>query len=268
MNGTEASGATLKADGEPVVISKIEKMSKSKNNGVDPQEIIEQYGADTVRLYTLFTAPADQTLEWSDSALKGPHNFVKKVWRTVGEHIDAISNKTVGEIDKANLSKAAKDLRRKTHETIAKIDVSLGEHLALNTPVSSLMELCNEIASFEVANDTELAVRHEAIHALLAMLSLYAPHVGEYLLNELGVDTRTVTYPALDESALVNDTITMVVQVNGKVRGKMEVAVGTDNDTLIREVKALEGVAKFITGEIKKEIVLPNKLISFVVAGS
>ena len=268
MNGTEASGATLKADGEPVVIGKIEKMSKSKNNGVDPQEIIEQYGADTVRLYTLFTAPADQTLEWSDSALKGPHNFVKKVWRTVGEHIDAISNKTVGEIDKANLSKAAKDLRRKTHETIAKIDVSLGEHLALNTPVSSLMELCNEIASFEVANDTELAVRHEAIHALLAMLSLYAPHVGEYLLNELGVDTRTVTYPALDESALVNDTITMVVQVNGKVRGKMEVAVGTDNDTLIREAKALEGVAKFITGDIKKEIVVPNKLISFVVAGS
>lgn len=268
MNGTEVSGATLKADGEPVVIGKIEKMSKSKNNGVDPQEIIEQYGADTVRLYTLFTAPADQTLEWSDSALKGPHNFVKKVWRTVGEHIDAISNKTVGEIDKANLSKAAKDLRRKTHETIAKIDVSLGEHLALNTPVSSLMELCNEIASFEVANDNELAVRHEAIHALLAMLSLYAPHVGEYLLNELGVDTRTVTYPALDESALVNDTITMVVQVNGKVRGKMEVAVGTDNDTLIREAKALEGVAKFITGEIKKEIVVPNKLISFVVAGS
>ncbi len=268
MNGTEVSGATLKADGEPVIIGKIEKMSKSKNNGVDPQEIIEQYGADTVRLYTLFTAPADQTLEWSDSALKGPHNFVKKVWRTVGEHIDAISNKTVGEIDKANLSKAAKDLRRKTHETIAKIDVSLGEHLALNTPVSSLMELCNKIASFEVANDNELAVRHEAIHALLAMLSLYAPHVGEYLLNELGVDTRTVTYPALDESALVNDTITMVVQVNGKVRGKMEVAVGTDNDTLIREAKALEGVAKFITGDIKKEIVVPNKLISFVVAGS
>lgn len=268
MNGTEVSGATLKADGEPVIIGKIEKMSKSKNNGVDPQEIIEQYGADTVRLYTLFTAPADQTLEWSDSALKGPHNFVKKVWRTVGEHIDAISNKTVGDIDKANLSKAAKDLRRKTHETIAKIDVSLGEHLALNTPVSSLMELCNEIASFEVANDNELAVRHEAIHALLAMLSLYAPHVGEYLLNELGVDTRAVTYPALDESALVNDTITMVVQVNGKVRGKMEVAVGTDNDTLIREAKALEGVAKFITGDIKKEIVVPNKLISFVVAGS
>ncbi len=268
MNGTEVSGATLKADGEPVIIGKIEKMSKSKNNGVDPQEIIEQYGADTVRLYTLFTAPADQTLEWSDSALKGPHNFVKKVWRTVGEHIDAISDKTIGDIDKANLSKTAKDLRRKTHETIAKIDVSLGEHLALNTPVSSLMELCNEIASFEVANDNELAVRHEAIHALLAMLSLYAPHVGEYLLNELGVDTRTVTYPALDESALVNDTITMVVQVNGKVRGKMEVAVGTDNDTLIREAKALEGVAKFITGDIKKEIVVPNKLISFVVAGS
>lgn len=268
MTGTEITGATLKADGQPVIIGKIEKMSKSKNNGVDPQEIIEQYGADTVRLYTLFTAPADQTLEWSDSALKGPHNFVKKVWRTVGEHLGAIDGKAVNAIDKASLSKAAKDLRRKTHETIAKIDVSLGEHLALNTPVSSLMELCNEIASFAVANDNDLAVRHEAILALLTMLSLYAPHVGEYLLDALGIDTRTVAFPALDETALVNDTITMVVQVNGKVRGKMEVAVGTDNDTLIREAKALEGVAKFITGDIKKEIVVPNKLISFVVAGA
>lgn len=267
MNGTEVSGAVLKADGKPVVIGKIEKMSKSKNNGVDPQEIIEQYGADTVRLYTLFTAPADQTLEWSDSALKGPHNFVKKVWRTVAEHAAAIEGKSVA-MDKAALSKPAKDLRRKTHETIAKIDVSLGEHLALNTPVSSLMELCNEISSFSVSDDNDLAVRDESIHALLTMLSLYAPHVGEYLLDALGVDVRTVAFPALDESALVNDTITMVVQVNGKVRGKMEVAVGTDNATLIANAKALEGVAKFITGEIKKEIVVPNKLISFVVTGS
>ncbi|RKM36782.1 leucine--tRNA ligase [Moraxella catarrhalis] len=270
MNGTEIEGATLKADGKPVIIGKIEKMSKSKNNGVDPQEIIEQYGADTVRLYTLFTAPADQTLEWSDSALKGPHNFIKKVWRTVGEHLSAIQNHQSNDltIHKDTLSKDAKNLRRKTHETIAKIDVSLGEHLALNTPVSSLMELCNEIANFKPTDNNDIAARHEAIVALLTLLSLYAPHVGEYLLEALKIDARTQAFPVLDKSALINDTITMVVQVNGKVRGKMEVASGTDQAELIREAKQIESVAKYLTGEIKKEIVVPNKLISFVVAGA
>lgn len=270
MNGTEIEGATLKADGKPVIIGKIEKMSKSKNNGVDPQEIIEQYGADTVRLYTLFTAPADQTLEWSDSALKGPHNFIKKVWRTVGEHLSAIQNHQSNDltIHKDTLSKDAKNLRRKTHETIAKIDVSLGEHLALNTPVSSLMELCNEIANFKPTDNNDIAARHEAIVALLTLLSLYAPHVGEYLLEALKIDARTQAFPVLDKSALINDTITMVVQVNGKVRGKMEVAAGTDQAKLIREAKKIESVSKYLIGDIKKEIVVPNKLISFVVVGA
>ena len=265
----ENGEATLIADGKPVVIGKIEKMSKSKNNGVDPQEIIEQYGADTVRLYTLFTAPADQTLEWSDSALKGPHNFIKKVWRAVAEHLAQIASVDADalNIDKNTLSKNAKNLRRKTHETIAKIDVSLGEHLALNTPVSALMELCNEISSFEITDNNDLAVRHEAINALLTMLSLYAPHVGEHLLTAMGIDAKNATFPTLDETALVNDTITMVVQVNGKVRGQMEVAAGLSQAELIAAAKALDGVAKFLTGEIKKEIVVPNKLISFVVAG-
>ena len=157
-------------------------------------------------------------------------------------------------------------MRRKTHEIIAKIDVSLGEHLALNTPVSSLMELANEIGSFTVADDGDLAVRHEAIITLLTLLALYAPHVGEYVLEAFGFDSRTLTFPTLDKSALVSDTITMVIQVNGKVRGQMEVAVGLDDDSLITQALATDGVDKFITGEIKKSIVVPNKLVSFVVA--
>lgn len=267
MDSNEIVGAILKSDGQPVVIGKIEKMSKSKNNGVDPQEIIEQYGADTVRLYTLFTAPADQTLEWSDSALKGPHNFVKKVWRTVAEHLNDIETlkKDDLKIDKSNLTKSAKNLRRKTHETIAKIDVSLGEHLALNTPVSALMELCNEAASFIPSNQNEIAVRHEAIVALLTLLSLYAPHVGEYLLAAVGIDAKSVAFPSVDNEALVHDTITMVIQINGKVRGKMEVATGLDNDALITQAKNIESVSRFLDGEIKKQIVVPNKLINFVV---
>ncbi|STZ56286.1 Leucine--tRNA ligase [Moraxella lacunata] len=259
--------AVLIADGEPVTIGKIEKMSKSKNNGVDPQTIMGEYGADTVRLYTMFTAPADQTLEWSDSALKGPYNFVKKVWRLADEHLTAIANVEKSALDVANhsLSKSAKALRRKTHETIAKIDTALGEHLALNTPVSSLMELANDIGAFDVADGGDLAVRHEAIITLLTILSLYAPHVGEHLLEVFGFDSRELAFPTLDKSALVSDSIVMAVQVNGKVRGEIEVATGTDNDAIKQMALSHEGVAKFITGEPKKVIVVPNKLVSIVV---
>ena len=264
VRGNEAA---LIADGEPVTIGKIEKMSKSKNNGVDPQTIMGEYGADTVRLYTMFTAPADQTLEWSDSALKGPYNFIKKVWRLADEHLTAI-----GDVDEAilkvsdhGLSKSAKALRRKTHETIAKIDAALGEHLALNTPVSSLMELVNDIGAFGVADDGDLAVRHEAMVTLLTILSLYAPHVGEHLLETFGFDSRSLMFPTLDKSALTSDGVVMAVQVNGKVRGEIEVPTGTDNDTIKQMAVQHESVAKFITGEPKKVIVVPNKLVSVVI---
>ncbi|MGP9491074.1 leucine--tRNA ligase [Psychrobacter sp. AOP7-B1-24] len=266
--------AILKSDGQPVTIGKIEKMSKSKNNGVDPQITIDKYGADTVRLYTLFTAPADQTLEWSDDALKGPYNFVKKVWRIAAEHMQALTaanldlttlNSEV--LNTEGLSKEAKNLRRKTHETIAKIDNDLGDRLALNTPVSSLMELANELTSFKATNEQNLQVQHEALVDLLIMLSVYAPHVGEHLLEQLGLDTVTLNYPIVDESALVQDTITMVVQVNGKMRGKMDVAPNSDPEQLKVQARTMESVAKFITGDIKKEIVVPNKLVNIVVAG-
>jgi len=266
--------ATLKADGQPVNIGKIEKMSKSKNNGVDPQTTIDQYGADTVRLYTLFTAPADQTLEWSDDALKGPYNFVKKVWRLAHDHINAVSASKLAlttlndqPLTTDNLSREAKNLRRKTHETVGKIDKDLGERLALNTPVSSLMELANELTSFKANGEQDLQVQHEALIDLLIMLSVYAPHAGEYLLEQLGVDTLTMSYPTVDESALVQDTITMVVQVNGKVRGKMDVAPNSDPEELKAQARSIDSVAKFLTGEIKKEIVVPNKLVNIVVVG-
>ncbi|WP_201567182.1 leucine--tRNA ligase [Psychrobacter sp. JCM 18900] len=266
--------AILKSDGQPVTIGKIEKMSKSKNNGVDPQLTIDKYGADTVRLYTLFTAPADQTLEWSDDALKGPYNFVKKVWRIATDHMQALTAANIS-IDTLNsatlntdgLSKEAKNLRRKTHETIAKIDSDLGDRLALNTPVSSLMELANELTGFNASNGQELHVKHEALTNLLIMLSVYAPHVGEHLLEQLGLDTLTLDYPTVDESALVQDMITMVVQVNGKMRGKMDVAPNSDPEQLKEQARTMESVAKFITGEIKKEIVVPNKLVNIVVVG-
>ncbi len=241
---------------------------------VSIHKTIDKYGADTVRLYTLFTAPADQTLEWSDDALKGPYNFVKKVWRIATEHIQALTEANLS-LDTLNnealntdaLSKEAKNLRRKTHETIAKIDSDLGDRLALNTPVSSLMELANELSSFKATNEQDLQVQHEALIDLLIMLSVYAPHVGEHLLEQLGLDTVMLDYPTVDESALVQDMITMVVQVNGKMRGKMDVTPNSDPEQLKTQARAIESVAKFLTGEIKKEIVVPNKLVNIVVAG-
>lgn len=262
--------ATLKADGQPVKIGKIEKMSKSKNNGVDPQATIDQYGADTVRLYTMFTAPVDQTLEWIDDGLKGPYNFLKKVWRYTIEHADTLAQQsltaaTLSVTDTQSLSKAAKSLRRKTHDTIGKLDDAFGKNLALNTPVSFLMELSNELTAFEIASDSDLAVANEALITLLTLLTMYAPHMAEVLLEELGIDVMMLTYPAVDPSALVQDTITMVVQVNGKIRGQMDVAPNSDSDWLKAEAKKLDSVAKFITGDIVKEIVVPNKLVNIVV---
>lgn len=262
--------ATLKADGQPVKIGKIEKMSKSKNNGVDPQATIDQYGADTVRLYTMFTAPVDQTLEWIDDGLKGPYNFLKKVWRYTIEHAETLAQQsltaaTLSVSDAQSLSKAAKNLRRKTHDTIGRLDDAFGKNLALNTPVSFLMELSNELTAFEIASDSDLAVANEALVTLLTLLTMYAPHMAEVLLEELGIDVMTLTYPAVDTSALVQDTITMVVQVNGKIRGQMDVAPNSDSDWLKAEAKQLDSVAKFITGDIVKEIVVPNKLVNIVV---
>ncbi|HBI50151.1 MAG TPA: leucine--tRNA ligase [Moraxellaceae bacterium] len=262
--------ATLKADGQPVKIGKIEKMSKSKNNGVDPQATIDQYGADTVRLYTMFTAPVDQTLEWIDDGLKGPYNFLKKVWRYTIEHAETLAQQsltaaTLSVSDAPSLSKAAKSLRRKTHDTIGKLDDAFGKNLALNTPVSFLMELSNELTAFDIHSDTDLAVANEALITLLTLLTMYAPHMAEVLLEHLGIDVMTLTYPAVDTSALVQDTITMVVQVNGKIRGQMDVAPNSDSDWLKAEAKQLDSVAKFITGDIVKEIVVPNKLVNIVV---
>ena len=129
------------------------------------------------------------------------------------------------------------------------------------------MELANELANFKANDEQDLQVQHEALIDLLIILSVYAPHIGEHLLEQLGMDTVTLGYPEVDTSALVQDMITMVVQVNGKMRGKMDVAPNSDPEQLKAQAKALEGVAKFLTGEIKKEIVVPNKLVNIVVAG-
>ena len=162
---------------------------------------------------------------------------------------------------------AAKDLRRKTHDTIAKLDDALGKYLALNTPVSFLMELANELTAFKVQDEADLAAAHEALMTLLTLLSMYAPHMAQALLEAFGIDPLHLTYPAVDESARVQDSITLVVQVNGKVRGQLQAPPDSDAELLKAQAKTLTSVQKFLTGTIVKEIVVPNKLINIVVKG-
>ncbi len=250
-------------DGQPVVIGGQEKMSKSKNNGIDPQSIIEQYGADTARVFMMFAAPPDQSLEWSDAGVEGSNRFLKRVWRLVTGFLAKNSDATV--IDIANLSKDAQDLRRKTHETIHKVGDDIERRYAFNTAIAAQMELLNSINKFEAKTEQDLAVTRESIISLLVMLAPFAPHMAQVLLAEFGQDLTQVLFPTVDERALTRNTQTIVVQVNGKLRGKLEVAVDISKHELLALAKALPEVQQFLTGPSKKEIVVPNKLVNLVV---
>ncbi|SPL71743.1 leucine--tRNA ligase [Acinetobacter stercoris] len=255
--------AKYQGDGQEVVIGGQEKMSKSKNNGIDPQAIIDQYGADTARVFMMFAAPPDQSLEWSDAGVEGSNRFLKRVWRLTYSFLDKANAAT--QIDTASLSKDAQDLRRKTHETIQKVGDDIERRHAFNTAIAALMELLNATTKFEAKSDQDVAVEREAITTLLTLLAPFAPHLSQTLLAEFGIDLTQTLFPAVDESALTRNTQTIVVQVNGKLRGKLEVAVDISKDELLTQAKALPEVQQFLTGPTKKEIVVPNKLVNLVV---
>ncbi|MFI7821915.1 leucine--tRNA ligase, partial [Acinetobacter baumannii] len=255
--------AKYSGDGQEVVIGGQEKMSKSKNNGIDPQAIIDQYGADTARVFMMFAAPPDQSLEWSDAGVEGANRFLKRVWRLVASFLEKGNSATA--IDKANLSKDAQDLRRKTHETIQKVSDDIERRHAFNTAIAALMELLNASNKFEAKDDNDVAVEREAITTLLTLLAPFAPHLSQTLLAQFGTDLTEATFPEVDASALTRNTQTIVVQVNGKLRGKLEVSVDISKDELLAQAKALPEVQQFLTGPTKKEIVVPNKLVNLVV---
>ncbi|MDX6034505.1 leucine--tRNA ligase [Acinetobacter baumannii] len=255
--------AKYSGDGQEVIIGGQEKMSKSKNNGIDPQAIIDQYGADTARVFMMFAAPPDQSLEWSDAGVEGANRFLKRVWRLVASFLEKGNSATA--IDKANLSKDAQDLRRKTHETIQKVSDDIERRHAFNTAIAALMELLNASNKFEAKDDNDVAVEREAITTLLTLLAPFAPHLSQTLLAQFGTDLTEATFPEVDASALTRNTQTIVVQVNGKLRGKLEVSVDISKDELLAQAKALPEVQQFLTGPTKKEIVVPNKLVNLVV---
>ena len=269
---TDDKGATLsgklKTDGSDVQYGGIIKMSKSKNNGIDPQTLIDQYGADTLRLYIMFASPPEQTLEWSDKGVEGASRFLNRVWRFVYAHAETGLNDA--SIDAANLSKEAQALRFKLHETLQKVSDDMGRRLTFNTAIAACMELLNEISKFKVESENDKAVMQEALEVLVLMLSPMTPHLAQNLWNALGHDESVVDtqWPEVDESALVKSEIELMVQVNGKLRGKIEVAADADKDSVIAAAKADPAVQKYTDGkEIVKEIVVPGRLINLVVKG-
>ena len=238
------------------------KMSKSKGNTVDPQELIDRYGADTVRLFSMFAAPPEQSLEWSDAGVDGSHRFLKRLWRLVQE---AESGPTPS-FEVATLDKAQKALRRKTHETIAKVSDDYGRRQTFNTAVAAVMELCNEVSRHDGQAAQDATVIHEALSAAVLLLAPIVPHISQALYQTLtGEHLLDATWPVVDESALTRDEIDIVVQVNGKVRAKIAVAADADKDAVQEIALAHENVQRFTEGvSIRKIIVVPGKLVNVV----
>ena len=241
------------------------KMSKAKGNTVDPQELIEKYGADTVRLFMMFAAPPEQALEWSDDGVQGSYRFLKRFWSAVQEHAQG---GTAADLDVSALDDGQKELRRKTHQTIQKISDDIGRRKMFNTAVAASMELLNAVNRFDDRSAQGRAVEHEALQAVVLMLSPIVPHICHELWQVLGNDSALVDqrWPAFDESALELDLVEIVVQVNGKLRARIKVATDADRDTLSEHALADQNVQRFVEGkEVRKVIVVPGRLVNIVV---
>jgi leucyl-tRNA synthetase len=258
------TGARLRSDGDPVMVGGIEKMSKSKNNGVDPQAMIDRYGADTVRLFMMFASPPDQMLEWKDAGVEGANRFVKQLWRVVHEHIALSDGGEPGDVE---LDAAAKSLRRKLHETIRKVSDDVGRRYKFNTAIAAVMELMNELGRFQQDTPSRVAVARDVIENVLLMLSPIVPHVAHVLWKALGHQEAIVecAWPQVDEAALQRETLEIVVQVNGRLRGRVTVAADSDEANYQEAALADRNVAKHTDGKtIRKVIVVPGKLVNVV----
>ncbi|WP_369583039.1 leucine--tRNA ligase [Kingella oralis] len=261
--------AVLDADGQPVIIGGVEKMSKSKNNGVDPQAIIDAYGADTARLFMMFASPPEQSLEWSDSGVSGAHRFLNRLWRTVYDFVQqggAAASKFAGSQD--TLSGSLKDLRFKLHSTIAKVTDDYDRRQQFNTAIAAVMELLNQYDKTDTASDAGKAVAREVLEAAVILLSPIVPHICETLWAELNAGSALWQQAWLqpDPAALVQTEIELMVQVNGKLRDKILVAADAAEDDIKAAAFASAGAIKFMEGKTpKKVIVVPKRLVNIVV---
>ncbi len=258
-------GAVLHADGGAVQIGGIEKMSKSKNNGIDPQTMVDKYGADTVRLFSMFAAPPEQSLEWSEAGVEGMARFLKRLWREMTAHA---AHPDHPQVDPSLLDAGQKALRRQLHETIQKVGDDFGRRHAFNTAIAALMELLNALNRFGDQSDQGRAVRHEALQTMVLLLNPVVPHISHALWQVLGHPETVLEdqpWPQADPSAMVRDTLTLAVQINGKLRATIEVAAGASKDDAQALALAQPQVAHFLEGlSVRKVIVVPGKIVNIV----
>ena len=242
------------------------KMSKSMGNTVDPEEMINNYGADTVRLFMMFAAPPEQSLEWSDKAVNGAYRFLRKFWTIVLNRIADISN--VDDIDEDDLfNDAQKELRKDTHKTIAKVSDDIGRRYTFNTAIAAIMSLSNRVSRYQIDTDLDRKVVREALESMVLLLSPIVPHICNHLWTELGHQNAVVNelWPTFNEDLMVDDTLEIVIQINGKLRARLNVAANIDEETLKELAFNEPKIAKLIAEQtIKKTIVVPGKLINIV----
>jgi len=241
------------------------KMSKSKGNTVDPQSLIELYGADTVRVFVMFAAPPEQSLEWSDSGVEGAYRFLKRLWRQVYLHINSANS--VSTLDTGTLTASQKDIRRQLHLALQKAGDDYGRRYVFNTVIAATMELVNTLSKYQDNSTNGQAIRQEALETIVLILSPVAPHICRQLWQELGHQSDIVIepWPVVDPSALEQDAIKLVIQVNGKRRSEIQVAVSASQDEIKKVALADEAVNRFITGKtVKKVIVVPKRLVNIV----
>ncbi|MCB1604850.1 MAG: leucine--tRNA ligase [Gammaproteobacteria bacterium] len=242
------------------------KMSKSKGNTVDPQDLIDKYGADTVRLFSMFAAPPEHSLEWSDEGVEGSFRYLNKIWTNITNFVE--TGKKTTEFVQDDLTSEQKAMRLKTHETIKKVSDDYGKRMVFNTAIAACMELTNALVKFDDSSDAGKAVSNEGWEAIIKMLSPIAPHITQELWYQLGHKELLVdvSWPQVDEKALVRDEIQLMVQVNGKLRGKIDVSADADKETIESTALADENVQRFTEGfQIRKIIVVPGRLVNIVV---
>ncbi|HAU06962.1 MAG TPA: leucine--tRNA ligase [Gammaproteobacteria bacterium] len=250
-----------------MVLKEGSKMSKSKGNTVDPNALITQYGADTARLFMMFAAPPEQSLEWSDTAVEGASRFLKRLWRAVYEHQQVNDSRVPLQIE--SLDDELKALRRQIHQTVRKVSDDLGRRHTFNTAIAAVMELMNAVNKCHQNSVQAIAVKQEALEHIVLLLSPVTPHICHCLWQALGHEQAIidVDWPKVDEAALIQDKVTIMVQVNGKLRSKIAISSDADKASIEQQALSCEQVAKFIAEKtIKKVIIVPNRLVNIVVS--
>jgi len=264
-NGTQRRVAVLRADGKEVESGGVVTMSKSKNNGVDPQTIVEEFGADTARLFMMFAAPPEQSLEWSDEGVHGAYRFIKRLWKAVHDHV---SQGAPPALDKSALTDRQRTIRRQAHQTLAKVTDDIGRRRTINTAIAAVMELLNALAKFEQVSPQDRSVAHEGLEIAVLGLSPIIPHATHALWRALGHQGALIdeSWLEVDAAALQSSTMNIVVQVNGRLRAHICLPADADEAAVRAAALADPNARKFIAAAtVRRVIIVPGKLVNIVV---